>query len=62
LNEKFLQDDFQRNGNNQTDIQKLAFTVTIHEFDKRKQNFGMISNSFIRIVNEDCYEEEARFD
>jgi tellurium resistance protein TerD len=44
------------------EIQKLVFTVTIHDFTSRKQNFEMVSNAFIRIVNKDDNEEIARFD
>jgi len=32
-------------------IQKLVFTVTIYEAVSRKQNFGMVKNAFIRVVN-----------
>ena len=34
------------------DVDKIVFTVTIHEAETRKQNFGQVSNAFIRIVNE----------
>lgn len=44
------------------DVSKLAFTVTIHEADQRRQNFGMVSNAFIRIVNRKTGREVARFD
>lgn len=44
------------------DVQKLAFAVTIHEADIRKQNFGMVKNAFIRIVNKGNNVEIARFD
>ncbi|MDM8215112.1 TerD family protein [Desulfovibrio piger] len=44
------------------DVAKLAFTVTIHEADQRRQNFGMVSNAFIRIVNKKTGREVARFD
>lgn len=43
-------------------IQKLAFTVTIHEADVRNQNFGMVNNSYIRIVNAVTGEEFIRYD
>lgn len=33
------------------DVTKLAVCVTIHEAQARRQNFGMVSNSFVRIVN-----------
>jgi tellurium resistance protein TerD len=44
------------------EIQKLVFTVTIHEYDVRRQNFGMVSDAFIRIVDNSNQEEIARFD
>ncbi|MDR3109806.1 MAG: TerD family protein [Planctomycetaceae bacterium] len=43
-------------------IAKLVFTVTIHDYEARRQNFGMVSSAFIRIVNNDNNEEIARFD
>lgn len=43
-------------------VQKVVFTVTIHDADLRKQNFGQVSNAFIRIVNEDTNEEIVRYD
>lgn len=45
-----------------TDIQKIAFTVTIHDADARKQNFGQVANAFIRIVNEQTGTEIVRYD
>jgi tellurium resistance protein TerD len=44
------------------DIQRIVFTVTIHDADSRKQNFGQVSNAFIRLVNKDSNNEVARFD
>ena len=44
------------------DIKKLVFAVTIYDAEARKQNFGMVSNAFIRIVNADSNQEIARFD
>jgi tellurium resistance protein TerD len=32
-------------------IEQIVFTVTIHEFAERKQNFGQVRNSFIRIYD-----------
>ncbi len=43
-------------------IDKIAFTVTIHEADVRGQNFGQVSNAFIRIVNDSNGEEIIRYD
>lgn len=43
-------------------ITKIDFTVTIHEAEARKQNFGQVSNAFIRVVNEATGEELIRYD
>lgn len=44
------------------DVQKVAVSVTIHDAEERGQNFGMVSNAFIRVVNADDGREIARFD
>jgi len=44
------------------DIDRIAFTVTIHEAETRKQNFGQVRGAFIRIVNQDNNSEVARYD
>ncbi|MCM1578074.1 MAG: TerD family protein [Ruminococcus sp.] len=44
------------------DINKVAFTVTIYDADVRKQNFGQVSNAFIRIVDESSGSELIRYD
>jgi len=44
------------------DVVKLSFAVTIHEADARRQNFGMVSNAYIRVVNADGGTEIARYD
>jgi tellurium resistance protein TerD len=44
------------------DIQKIAFTVTIHEAEQRRQNFGQVQNAFIRLVNAETNAEVARYD
>lgn len=43
-------------------IEKIAFTVTIYDADKRRQNFGQVSNSFIRLVDEDTNQELIHYD
>ena len=37
-------------------------TVTIYDAETRRQNFGMVNNSFIRVVNQDTGEELVRYD
>ena len=44
------------------DVEKIAITVTIHDADARKQNFGQVSSAFIRCVNPNGDVEIARFD
>jgi tellurium resistance protein TerD len=44
------------------DVAKIAFTVTIYEADERKQNFGQVSNAFIRVVDEQNNKEMLRYD
>ena len=44
------------------DVANLAVGVTIHEADTRRQNFGMVSNAFIRVVNGADNSEIARYD
>lgn len=44
------------------DVAKIAFTVTIHEAVARRQNFGQVSNAFMRVVNDETNVEIARFD
>lgn len=44
------------------DIQKIAVAVTIHEAEARRQNFGMVQNAFIRVVNNATQREIARYD
>ena len=43
-------------------IAKIVFTVTIYDAETRRQNFGQVSNAFIRIYNEDTGEEMLRYD
>ncbi len=43
-------------------VEKIDFTVTIYEADSRKQNFGQVSNAFIRIVDESNGKELIRYD
>ena len=43
-------------------INRIAFTVTIHEAESRHQNFGQVSNAFIRVVDEAKNQELIRYD
>ncbi|MES2386438.1 MAG: TerD family protein [Bacteroidota bacterium] len=44
------------------DVAELVFTVTIHEYDIRRQNFGQVRNSFIRIYNLANNEELCKYE
>ena len=43
-------------------ITRLVVAVTIHDADVRRQNFGMVTDAFIRLVNTDTGQEVTRFD
>ncbi len=43
-------------------IQKIDFTVTIHEAETRNQNFGQVSNAYIRVISESDGSELIRYD
>lgn len=45
-----------------SDIDRVAITVTIHDAEGRGQNFGQVSNAFVRIENEDTGIEVLRYD
>lgn len=44
------------------DVNKIVFSATIHDAEARAQNFGQVSNAYIRIVNNDSNEELIRYD
>ena len=44
------------------DVAKLSVAVTIHEAATRSQNFGMVSNAFMRVLNGENQQEIARYD
>jgi len=43
-------------------VERIAFTVTIHDADQLNQNFGQVCNAFVRLVNEDNNEEILHYD
>ena len=43
-------------------IERIAFTVTIYDAEQRRQNFGQVSNAYIRIVDEATNTELIRYD
>jgi tellurium resistance protein TerD len=44
------------------DVEKIAFSVTIHNAEERQHNFGLVKGAYIRILNMDTRVELARFD
>ena len=45
-----------------SDYTTLSISVTIYDADKRLQNFGMINNAYVRVVDEETGEELIRYD
>ena len=43
------------------DVQKIDFTVTIYQAEERRQNFGQVSNAYIRVMD-DSNKELIRYD
>ena len=43
-------------------IKKIAFTVTIFEAKERGQNFGQVSNAYVRLIDESTGAELLRYD
>jgi tellurium resistance protein TerD len=43
-------------------VQEIVFVVTIHEADTRKQNFGQVKNSFIRIYDQATEKQVAKYE
>ena len=43
-------------------IERIAFTVTIYDAEARRQNFGQVSNSYIRLVDESNEMELIHYD
>ncbi len=43
-------------------VQKIAVAVTIHDADARRQNFGSVSNAFVRVVDQASGKEITRYD
>ena len=44
------------------EIQEIVFTATIHKAKERRQNFGQVRNSYIRIYNAVTNSDIARYD
>ncbi len=44
------------------EVQKISISVTIHEAKERNQNFGLVSNAFVRVLDEANGSELLRYD
>ena len=44
------------------DIKEILFVVTIHEAAARKQNYGRVRNSYIRVVDDATNQEIAKYE
>lgn len=44
------------------DVKKLVFAVTIHEAETRGQNFGQVSNAYMRVLDDAGGAELAKYD
>lgn len=44
------------------EVQEVLFVVTIEDFERRKQNFGQVRNSYIRIVDDATGQEIAKYE
>ena len=45
-----------------SDVNEINFVVTIHDSAARKQNFGQVRNSYIRIVDDSNGQEIAKYE
>lgn len=43
-------------------VEEILFVVTIEDFERKKQNFGQVRNSYIRIIDNDSNEEIAKYE
>ncbi|AKK71735.1 TerD family protein [Chryseobacterium gallinarum] len=43
-------------------VQEILFVVTIEDFERRRQNFGQVRNSYIRVVDNQTNQEIAKYE
>lgn len=43
-------------------IEKIDFAITIYMAQERMQNFGMVQNAYVRVLDDDTNEELVRYD
>ena len=44
------------------EVKKIVFVVTIYDAEARKQNFGQVSSSYVRLIDESSGKEVAKYD
>jgi tellurium resistance protein TerD len=44
------------------DVDKISFSITVYDADKRRQNFGMVQNAYVHVIDENTGTELVRFD
>ncbi len=45
-----------------SEVHKIVFAVSIHEGEKKKQNFGQVESSYLKIIDDEKNDELIRFD
>jgi len=43
-------------------VEEILFVVTIEDFERRRQNFGQVRNSYIRIIDQNNNQEIAKYE
>lgn len=43
-------------------VEEILFVVTIEDFERRRQNFGQVRNSYIRIIDDISRQEIAKYE
>ncbi|KQR91896.1 chemical-damaging agent resistance protein C [Chryseobacterium sp. Leaf180] len=43
-------------------VEEILFVVTIEDYERRRQNFGQVRNSYIRIVDQNTNQEIAKYE
>jgi tellurium resistance protein TerD len=43
-------------------VEEILFVVTIEDFERRRQNFGQVRNSYIRVVDNNSNQEIAKYE
>lgn len=43
-------------------VEQIIFSVTIHDAENGKQNFGQVRDAYIRVINQETYEEIMKYE